>query len=399
MRTAIARPAIALASFLALAAPSAAPAQTRPEPAEVRIGYIARQPPPPPAYEADPRPEDEGLAGGRLAIRDNNTTGQFTGHRYSLEEVSLAEGQNVVEAARGLVAKGAGFLALNLPADELLAVADSLKGEPVLLFNVGATDDRLRGADCRRNVMHIVPSRAMLTDGIAQFLAFKRWRKLFLVVGSKPEDKLYADAMKRAARKFGLTIAAEKAWEFGPLARTKGDSPTTADALVFTRGVDYDVAIVADEADDFGDYLLYRTWDPRLVAGTQGLTAATWHPTMEFWGAAQIQNRFRRNANRPMRPLDYQLWLAIRAVGDGVTLTKSTEVATVNARLLTPDFGVPGYKGVSLSFRPWDQQLRQPILIVQPRFLVSVAPERGFLHQRTPLDTLGFDQPETACKF
>ena len=113
----------------------------------------------------------------------------------------------------------------------------------------------------------------MLTDALAQFLAFKRWPKLFLIVGPKPGDQLYAEAMRRSAKKFGLKIAAEKPWTFGPLARARGDSITQSDALVFTRGLDYDIMVVADEAADFGDYISYRTWDPRLVAGTQGLVA------------------------------------------------------------------------------------------------------------------------------
>ena len=64
-----------------------------------------------------------------------------------------------------------------------------------------------------------------------------------LVVGPQASDKLYADAVKRAARKFGLQITAEKPWKFGPLGRVRADSPTTAEALVFTRGVDYDVIL------------------------------------------------------------------------------------------------------------------------------------------------------------
>jgi ABC transporter substrate binding protein (PQQ-dependent alcohol dehydrogenase system) len=385
----------ALAVFLAFM--SLAQAQA-PPPIDIRIALITRQPPPPPLYEFDPVPEDEGIAGARLAVRDNNTTGQFTGHRYALEEETVEEGQDAVAAARSLVGRGVGFLAVNLPADELLAIADALKGENVVLFNVSATDDRLRGADCRPNIFHMAPSRAMLTDALAQFLAFKRWRRLFLVVGPQPGDKLYAEAVRRSARRFGLSIAAEKPWEFGPLARAKADSPTTAGALTITQNLDYDIAIVADEAGDFGDYLTFRTWDPRLVVGTQGLVATTWHPTFEVWGAAQAQTRFRRTANRPMRPLDYQVWMAVRTVGEAVTQTKATDPGTVRQFLRGAEFGLPAYKGSSLSFRPWDQQLRQPLLVVQPRFLVSVAPEQGYLHQRTPLDTLGFDQPETACK-
>jgi ABC transporter substrate binding protein (PQQ-dependent alcohol dehydrogenase system) len=362
------------------------------------MAFLSYRPLPPPSYEIDPTPEDEGLAGGRLAIRDNNTTGAFTGQRYSLDEAWLEENEDPVAKARTLAEEGVRFLIANLPASELLSVADAMKDQPVILFNVGARDDRLRGADCRPNVLHIAPSRAMLTDALAQFLAFRRWQRLFLVTGPLAGDKLYADSMKRSARKLGLTIVAEKPWEFGPLARSKADAPTTAEALVFTRDVDYQVLVVADEAGDFGDYLAYRTWNPLIVAGTQGLMPTTWHPTLEAWGASQAHNRFQQQAGRPMRPLDYQTWMAVRAVGEAVTRGAKTDAAGVGRMLLDPQFGLAAYKGVPVSFRPWDHQLRQPILIVQPKFLVSVAPQEGFLHQRTPLDTLGIDQRESECR-
>ena len=368
-------------------------------PQDIRIGFIARKPPPPSAtYSFDAVPEDEGLAGARLATKDNATTGAFTGQRYALDEVLLDEGASPVEAARKLIDGGAGTLAVNLPADDLLAVADALKDRDAVVFNIAAPDDRLRGADCRANLFHVAPSRAMLADALAQFLATRRWRRLFLIVGPQPADRLYADAMKRAARKFGLNIVAEKPWDLGPLARAKADSPTQAEALTLTRGVDYDVAVVADEAGDFGDYIPYRTWDPRLVAGTQGLTPTSWHPTHEAWGAAQLQSRFIRAANRAMRPLDYQAWVAVRAVGEAATRSKETGPKAIGRAMLGPGFDLAGFKGVPLSFRTWDLQLRQPVLLAQPTALVSVAPESGFLHQRTPLDTLGFDQPESACR-
>jgi hypothetical protein len=42
--------------------------------------------------------------------------------------------------------------------------------------------------------------------------------------------------------------------------------------------------------------------------------------------------------------------------------------------------------------------MRQPILLAAARVLVSVSPQEGFLHQRTPLDSVGFDQPESDCR-
>jgi ABC transporter substrate binding protein (PQQ-dependent alcohol dehydrogenase system) len=370
-----------------------------PELQAVHVGLLARKTALPPTFSFNAVPVDQGFAGARAAIKDNDTTGRFTGQRYVLVEVMLDEDDSPVTAVEKLVQDGTNLIAVNLPAEEVVAVADALRGRNAILFNIGAPDDALRGAECRGNVFHIAPSRAMLTDALAQFLAFKRWRKLFLVVGPKPADKAYADAMKRAARKFGLAIAAEKSWDFGPLAQTKGDSPTTADALVFTRGIDYDVVVVADESGEFGDYIPYRTWDPRPVAGTQALVPSSWHATHEYWGAAQLQNRFRRAAERTMRPIDYQAWVAVRAIGEAVTRLRRSDPGEIGRFMLGPDFNLAAFKGVPLSFRPWDHQLRQPILIAQPAALVSVAPEAGFLHQRTPLDTLGVDQPESTCRF
>lgn len=378
--------------------PAAAPAIPA-DPAATHIGLIYRPQATPSSYDAEAAPEDEGLAGAKMGVADNNTTGRFTKQSYALDDIALTEGgPSAVDAAKALTAKGIRFLVLALSADELLAVSDAVKGSGVAVLNAAAPDDRLRGADCRENVFHIAPSRAMQTDALAQYLTVMRWRKIFLIVGPTDADRLYADAMRSSARKFALKVTAEKPWTFGPLAKARGDTPTRAEAMVFTRGLDYEVAVVADEEADWGDYVPYRTVDPRPVAGTQGLVATTWSPVLETWGAAQAQNRFRRQSGRLMRPLDYQVWAAIRVVGDAATAKKSADPAVLIAYLTDPAFGLPAYKGVSLSFRPWDHQLRQPLIVVQPKALVSVAPEQGFLHQRTPLDTLGTDLPETTCK-
>lgn len=385
---------------LALLPQAALAQQSAPQPIDTQIGLIYRPQPAPSSYDAEAAPEDEGLAGAKMGIADNNTTGRFTKQTYALDEIALSDDRpDAVAAAKELVAKGVRYLVLALPAEAVLAVADAVKQSGAVVLNAGAPDDRLRGTDCRANVFHILPSRAMFTDALAQYLTLMRWRKIFLIVGPTDADKAYADAVRNSARKFALKITAEKPWTFGPLAKARGDTPTRAEAMVFTRGLDYDMAIVADEEGDWGDYVPYRTVDPRPVGGTQALTPTTWSPVLETWGAAQAQNRFRRLAGRLMRPLDYQVWAAVRTVGEAVTAKKSNDPAVIAPYLVEPDFTLPAYKGVSLSFRPWDHQLRQAIIVVQPKALVSVAPEQGFLHQRTPLDTLGVDLPETSCKF
>ncbi|MGR9116825.1 MAG: ABC transporter substrate-binding protein, partial [Gammaproteobacteria bacterium] len=285
------------------------------------------------------------------------------------------------------------FVIVNLPAAQLnqISLANT---ERMLLFDVGTTDDALRSEHCAGNVLHILPSRAMRTDALAQYMMKKRWRNWFLVVGPSLEDKLYAAAVKRSAKRYGMKIVAEKAWEHTYDARRTAQS----DIPVFTQGVDYDVLVVADELGLFGEYLDYRTWIPRPVIGTQGLVATAWHRTHEQWGAVQIQNRFKELAGRWMQEQDYGAYLAVRAIGEAATRTRSNQLEPIKAYLLSDQFALQGYKGKPLSFRSWNGQLRQPILLAAPRSLVSVAPIEGFLHPKTELDTLGFDQPESQCQ-
>ena len=374
--------------------PVSALAQEEPSSQAVEIGVL-RQLQEEPAWTTSLTrpPEDEGFAGARLALRDNETTGRITKQAFKLSEESVAPGDDPMPVFERLAASGSRILVLDVPAEALLRIADAAKGRDLLLFNAGATDDRLRGADCRDNLLHVAPSRAMLTDALAQYLVLKRWRRWFLTTGRTEGDRLYAEALRRAARKFGARIVADKAWEFGPDARRTAQ----AEVPVFTQGVEHDIVIVADEPGEFGDLISYRTWEPRPVAGTQGLAPSAWHAAQEQWGAAQFQNRFQRLAGRPMRPLDYTMWAAVRAVGEAATRTRSTELQAIMAYIRSPAFELAAFKGAPLTFRDWDWQLRQPIPLAHPASFVTMSPQGGYLHQRTPLDTLGSDKAESPC--
>ena len=293
-----------MVALIAPVLPALALAQDRPPPDTVEIAVL-KQREEEPAWTTNLTrpPDDEGLAGARLALRDNETTGRITKQAFKLAEEILAPDDDPVPVFERLAAGGSRFLVLDVPAEALLRIADAAKGRDLLLFNAGSSDDRLRGPDCRDNLLHVAPSRAMLTDALAQYLVAKRWRRWFLITGRAERDRLYAEALRRAARKFGARIVAEKTWEFGPEARRTAQ----AEVAVFTQGAEHDVVIVADEPGEFGDLISYRTWEPRPVAGTQGLAPSAWHATQEQWGATQLQNRFQRFSGRPMRPLDYAM--------------------------------------------------------------------------------------------
>ena len=385
--------AILLAAF--------APAASRAGQDAVQIGWLSQalKRTLPLSYLDQP-PQDEGIQGARLGIADNDTTGHFTGQSFSLTEAIVPQEGDVAGGLRELAAKGIRLVVTDLAAPQLLAVAGIPEAASVTFFNTAAADDRLRGADCRANILHLLPSRAMLADALVQYLVAKRWRDILLVVGHAEEDREFAADIRHAAAKFQARIVQEKPWTFVPGARRTdtGHFAVQAEVARFTQGISYDVLVVADEADEFGDQLPYRTFDPRPVAGTQGLVPSAWARPHEQWGATQLQNRFLRQANRWVTDRDYAAWMAVRAIGEAAARSNSTDPATIAAFLRSDRFELAAFKGSRLSFRSWDGQLRQPILLADARSLVSVSPQPGFLHQFSELDTLGIDKPETKCR-
>jgi ABC transporter substrate binding protein (PQQ-dependent alcohol dehydrogenase system) len=344
--------------------------------------------------------ENNGVAGALLAIEDNNTTGRFLNQHFTLNEVRLKNGDDAAKAASSL-AEHDGFIVADLPPDELLRVADTLRDRGTVLLDAGSIDDRLREQDCRANVIHVAPTRSMLADALAQYLVWKQWKRWLLVVGSHDNDKLYADAIRRAATRFGAKIVQERTFEDTGGARRTDSGVTLIQRQmpVFTQQAPaYDVLVAADESDVFAPYLPYRTWDPRPVAGSAGLMPTSWDAAHDQWGAVQIQNRFVKLNARHMTALDMQAWTAVRMVGEAASRTNSGDPKVVFDFIKRPDFSVAAFKGQRLTIRDWNLQLRQPILLADGRMVVSVSPQEGFLHQVSELDTLGIDRPESKCK-
>ncbi|MBM3642396.1 MAG: branched-chain amino acid ABC transporter substrate-binding protein [Alphaproteobacteria bacterium] len=341
------------------------------------------------------------LAGALMGAADNNTTGKFTNQTFETIDAKLDEGDNVVAALDSLIEKGALFIIADLSPERLLAASERAKSKGALLFNVSATDDRLREEDCRANVIHVAPTRSMLADGLAQYLVWKQWRRWLMIKGSHPKDELLAQAFRNSARKFGAKVVEERVYEDtgGGRRSDSGSVQTQRQMPLLTQNAPaYDALIAADESEVFGGYLPYRTWDPRPVAGSAGLMPTNWDPAHEQWGALQLQNRFIQTFRRLMNARDNAAWLAMRMIGEAATRTASNDAEKLRLYMLGKDFSIAAFKGVRLTLRPWNQQLRQPILLSDGRIVVSVSPQEGFLHQVSELDTLGVDQPETKCR-
>lgn len=370
-------------------------------PTEIKIGYLHWVVIKPTISLIQLPTENDGLAGAQLALEDNNTTGKFLNQHFSMEILRLKEGDDAAAAARLLADRNIPFVISDLPADALIKAADAGRDRQMLFFNAGAIEDRLREEECRPNIVHTAPTRSMLADGLAQYLVWKRWRRWLLVVGSHGEDRLYADALRRAATRFGAKIVQERVFEDrGGARRTdSGVVQVQRQIPVFTQQApDHDVLVAADESEVFAGYLPYRTWDPRPVAGSAGLVPVSWHPTHDLWGAVQLQNRFIKMFSRGMTALDMQAWSAARMIGEGAARQHAGAAPALLDFLRGAEFALASFKGQKLTLRDWNLQLRQPIILTDGRTVVSVSPQEGFLHQVSELDTLGFDRPESKCK-
>ena len=130
--------------------------------------------------------------------------------------------------------------------------------------------------------------------------------------------------------------------------------------------------------------------------GAAGLSPVAWHPQWERHGAPQLNRRFFKFAGRTMTEEDWAAWVAVRSIVEA-QVRAGESGAPLAQVLLKPDLTLELYKGFPGSFRPWDRQLRQGILLGTADTVIALAPVEGALHQFNNLDTLGLDEPEFIC--
>lgn len=317
--------------------------------------------------------------------------------QFELESVAAAvtlakQSADSPEAARAAAQaaekSGAAMLVTDLPADWTLAVVDAVK---VPVINIGEAADRLREQDCRAHLFHILPSERMRADALAQTLVSRKWSKLLLLVGPSAQDQLRAATAQASIKRYGLQVVALRPFKLSGDPRERD----LANPLLLTAGSTYDAVWVVDSDGEFARGLPYQIVLPRPVVGDAGLVALAWHAQFERYGAPQVSRRFAKAAGRPMTASDWAAWMAGKAlVAAATTAPKGPAASWAQALAKTP---LDGSKGTSLTFRPWDGQLRQTVLLTDGQGVISQAPVDGLLHPSNVLDTLGADAPEKRC--
>jgi ABC transporter substrate binding protein (PQQ-dependent alcohol dehydrogenase system) len=333
--------------------------------------------------------------GARVALRDSRVIGRSIGVKFELIEAELGDDAKAPAAIRQLmVEQNIGVFLLDLPIEEVKAAAAALAREDVILFNLRHRADGLRGTHCAPVLLHTIPSHAMLMDGLAQYLFKKNWTEILVLEGEAEADKTLSAAFQASARKFRLEVVDVRPFVLSNDPRERDQN----NIALLTGEADYDVIFLADTVGEFGRYVPFDSYLPRPVIGSEGLVAGAWHWTWERNGAPQLNQRFDRRAKRPMAAEDWAAWAAVRSVVEAIARSGSTEPAVLRAFLTSGDARLDLYKGVPGSFRSWDNQLRQPILLHTHNAVTARAPIEGFLHEKNDLDTLGTDARETECR-
>lgn len=307
-----------------------------------------------------------------------------------LDTHSVAKPDEARAAALKAEKAGAKILLTNLPAEWVTTVADAVK---LPVINISASDDRLRERDCRLNLFHVLPSERMRADAIAQSLINRKWSQVLLVSGPSARDAERGAAALAAIQRYGLKLVARRTFKLSGDPRER----QLANPLLLTGGASYDVIWVVDSDGEFARILPYNTAAARPVVGDAGWVALAWQAQFERFGAPQVSRRFAKAARRAMTDHDWASWMA----GKAIAAAAAAQPLASNASQLLQVLGtvqLDGSKGVTLQFRSWDRQLRQPLLLTDGQGVLAMLPLEGILHPRNTLDTLGADEPQKRCQ-
>jgi ABC transporter substrate binding protein (PQQ-dependent alcohol dehydrogenase system) len=340
------------------------------------------------------RSRERPFTGAQVAIDEAQALTRVLKSDFALERITVKSPAEVADAVMR-ASETTHFFIVDAPSEAFKPLADAVKGRDVLLFNATAADDALRRNLCAAELVHTLPSLAMSMDALVQYLVSRKWGNLLVLEGPLPADAAMVKALENSVRKFGARIVTRQQFKPGtdPREREKNDP-----ALLTAGTRDYDVVFVADSAFDFVRQVPYHTVRARPVVGSIDLEPVAWHWTWEHNGAPQVNSRFdKKSGGRRMESADWAAWMAVKMITQAALRTRSPEFAA-QRKFILGEGSFDGNKGLAVSVRPWDHQLRQAVLLAAPYEVVAGAPVEGFLHKTNDLDTLGDDEPESPCR-
>jgi len=393
--------------FLGLAAPLAWP-----EEPPVRIGYLLSRGE---GFGASDR------AGATMGEDEINQQAQALGKRFELIFAQGGHSSEVLAEAKRLIDKDGAKALLGSVSDAATIALSALAQEQgIVFFNIGSDVDTLRGAKCRRNTFSIGPSLAMRVRAMGLWaIQAKEWKTWVILQGESKAEARQADAARLYAEANGAKVLAT-------LQVAEAESHASGAVLEKLRGLNPQFVFVALSGEK--QQLVLEAYQaagltfpaggakPELVglgrdtAKFTGYWTTGWSHLSRIFGASELNNRYVDYAGLPMDERAWAAWAGVKVLGEALLRAKSAAPADL-VPYLREHVQFDGYVGSALSFRPWNQQLRQVLTIVKvnhdspwngwdtsvPEASVPFRGIKGW--QGDPLDAFDFTAEESGCKF
>jgi ABC transporter substrate binding protein (PQQ-dependent alcohol dehydrogenase system) len=321
--------------------------------------------------------------GTTMVFEEFDFNAMLVGLTLKIPTRTVAGADEAVAAAAELVEAEGAFALLGGygSVDETLAVMRWAEERGVPFLNVGQGADLLRNAECRATTFHVAPSDAMYVDAISGWYVRSSFRRWFVIASDDAQGRSLVErtAWSLANRHFGARIVERRfvAADADPQAIARDLRRSNADLALLlldgpaqlrylaafeAAGVDVQIAGFPHPETQTRDFFFAsRDASPRLGANFRALA---FEATLDRYGAREINARYRARFDEPMDPPAWAAYVAVKALFEAVTFGGSIDPADVLAYLRSPDSVFDLWKGIGVSFRPWDRQLRQSLYLV-----------------------------------
>ncbi|MEX2541454.1 MAG: ABC transporter substrate-binding protein [Trueperaceae bacterium] len=372
---------------------------------------------------------ESALMGATFAEEEFGFNAELLGLRLELLTVRADGADGAREAAEQLLAEEEVFaLVGGFGAGSALALAELAEQREIPFLNIGSSGDRLRNEECGRYSFHVEPSAAMYLDALVGWFIRAGFRSWFFVIEDTPDGEALYERVRWSmrerhfgARETGRAIVASDEGFDGAIEAVRRNR---ADVVLLLLGPDRQLAFL--EQAEAGGVEAQVTGFPHPAAQTReffaasmeaapvvgaGYRATSWEATLDAYGARELNARFAARWDTTMEPPAWSAYQAIKVLFETVSLGGAGTGPEVVEFLENPQSVFDIWKGIGVTFRSWDHQLRQSLYLVDlmpeaesRRELVTLVGELPaiYLPRTDPverLDQLGDLRRESECDF
>lgn len=253
----------------------------------------------------------------------------------------------------------------------------------VPFLNIGSPSDRLRQEACGRYTFHLEASAAMYLDALVAWFVQAGFRTWFVVYEESAEGQsLYQRTRKSllerhfGAREIGRATVSPNRPDFRSV--LEGIRRVQPQVVLLLLGAEAQLAFLGQyEAARLGAavtgfpypetqtrafFAASRSRAPRAGAGYR---AVLWEAKLDAYGARELNARFRERFRRPMDPPAWAGYQSVKLLFEAASFGGSLEGPSLVSYLENPATVFDVHKGIGVSFRPWDHQLRQSLYLVR----------------------------------